>query len=290
MDSIRLEHAGFNMITMEEFLVSVGMEGKLVDLETGLVQLPPENRTKWDGEDLAPLWKYLRETTFVRNWRPMKCIAAFPSNPNSTTRLEESLALALEQASNMTEEGALIPVDVDGNIEDRMRESLGGREELCLYDDVIQNAHVVHFMCSHKDRSRLLAHFYTFLFFENWEQDLFIKRFVRDHLRYSDEIMCAAARVVQAIRIRARKRNPDLNPSGTYDSFHIRRGDFQYKSTQISSDEIIRNSQDMIQPGSTIFIATGKLGLFILIYYFNKKIILYLVGNKMNEIRPFLHL
>jgi hypothetical protein len=37
------------------------------------------------------------------------------------------------------------------------------------------------------------VHFYAFLFFEDWHTDLWVKRFVRDHLRYLDEIQCAAA-------------------------------------------------------------------------------------------------
>lgn len=36
-----------------------------------------------------------------------------------------------------------------------------------------------------------------FLFFADWRHDLWTKRFVRDHLRYVDEIQCAAARVVR---------------------------------------------------------------------------------------------
>ncbi len=71
--------------------------------------------------------------------------------------------------------------------------------------------------------------FPAFIFFADWRQDLWSKRFVRDHLRYVDEIMCAAARVVEAVRVHARK-NEKHNASrddGIYDSMHVRRGDFQ---------------------------------------------------------------
>lgn len=48
--------------------------------------------------------------------------------------------------------------------------------------------------------------------------------FVRDHLRYVDEIVCAAARVVEAVREHARK-NKNYKPSmeeGVYDAMHVR--------------------------------------------------------------------
>ena len=51
---------------------------------------------------------------------------------------------------------------------------------------------------------RLLTHFYAFLFFEDYDHDLWAKRFVRDHLRYVDEIQCAAARIASALKEKAR--------------------------------------------------------------------------------------
>jgi hypothetical protein len=103
--------------------------------------------------------------------------------------------------------------------------------------------------------ARLLVHFYAFLFFENYHHDLWTKRFVRDHLRYIDDIQCAAARIVHAVRQKAIENG---DPSGTFDSFHIRRGDFQYKETRISADEIYENTKEILVPNSTIFIATDE--------------------------------
>ena len=274
---------------MEDFLTTVAMNGELVNHKSGLVQYPPENRTKWDGEDLSPLWKYLRETSFMKNWRPMECVAVFPSRPNTTERWEEILDSALQQASNITKDTRSVPVAVDGNVVDRLRESLGGRKKICMYDQDMQSARVIHFMCSHKDKSRLLTHFYTFLFFENWKQDLFIKRFVRDHLRYNDEIMCAAARVIASIQVRAKNRDPIRNPAGHYDSFHIRRGDFQYKSTRIDSSQILENSKELLVPGSTIFIATGKSSVQKVSSSFQLKKLLFLLSIQTSVIRTSLH-
>lgn len=81
---------------------------------------------------------------------------------------------------------------------------------------------------------------------------------MRDHFRYTNEIMCAGARVVQAVREKARLHSP-LNTKGLFDSFHIRRGDFQFKKL-ISSDINIlwEQSKDQLEDGSTLFIATDE--------------------------------
>ena len=60
-----------------------------------------------------------------------------------------------------------------------------------------------------------------------------------------------------AIKERARSRQPDANPAGDFDSFHIRRGDFLPKNRS-SSDEIYQNCKDQIPDNSTVFIATDE--------------------------------
>ncbi|KAL7535953.1 hypothetical protein ACHAWF_005321 [Thalassiosira exigua] len=124
----------------------------------------------------------------------------------------------------------------------------------------MQEAPVVHFMSYAKLKLRMLTHFYRFLFFEDWRQDLWSKRFVRDHLRYTDEIQCAAARVVAAVRKLASNRDPTGNPNGDFDSFQIRRGDFKsaYKGTQLEADEIYANSREEIPENATVFVATDQ--------------------------------
>lgn len=51
--------------------------------------------------------------------------------------------------------------------------------------------------------SKDLNSIYAFLFFENWKQDLWYKQFVCNHLRYRDELHCAAAIIIEAIQTRA---------------------------------------------------------------------------------------
>jgi hypothetical protein len=63
---------------------------------------------------------------------------------------------------------------------------------------------------------------------------------------------------VHQIRQHARKRDPVGNPHGLFDTFHIRRGDFQYKVTRIDAAEIYKNSRDQLKENSTIYIATDE--------------------------------
>ena len=97
------------------------------------------------------------------------------------------------------------------------------REELCIYDIELQQKKLLHIQANRD--VRLLTHFYAFIFFADWKQDLFSKRLVRDHVRIRDEIMCAAARVLEAVRERAKKKPG--NPEGLYDALHVRRGSIQ---------------------------------------------------------------
>jgi hypothetical protein len=147
------------------------------------------------------------------------------------------------------------PTPVDAPPNQRLREMVGHRKGLCVYDERMLNAKVFHLMGDNASGARLLVHFYLFLFFEDWRQDLWTKRFVRDHLRYIDEIQCAAARVVHAMRDKARQHG---NPKGEFDTFHIRRGDFQYKQTIVSADVIYQNTFNVLEENSTIFIATDE--------------------------------
>lgn len=258
------EHVGLDIITMEEFLTQQAMTGQLVNQTTGQVVFPPFNRTKWDNlpnpKELKLLKEYLRDVTHNAIWRPTQCLAVFPASesPHDVDTLQEMhQKLLQEKTSRHPPLGH--PVPVDEPTMDRLREALVHRPNLCVYDPMMQQALVVHFMCYHQVRMRLLVHFYAFLFFEDWHFDTWMKRFIRDHVRYNDEIQCAAARVVQAVRERSRQRGtiPGIEP-GEYDSFHIRRGDFQFKDTRIPAEEILQNSQEELTPQATIYIATDE--------------------------------
>ena len=92
-----------------------------------------------------------------------------------------------------------------------------------------------------------------------------INRFMRDHMRYIDELQCAAARIVTAIRDHVRQRHStkkhggrSSNNNDVFDTLHIRRGDFQYKATRIDAQQIYHNVKDILVEGATIYIATDE--------------------------------
>jgi hypothetical protein len=289
MEELARENDGLKIISTKEFLEAEAMTGSMRDKNTGEVSFPPGNRTEWAGEDIKPLKEWLRNVTHTPLWSPGRCMAAFPaSGDHKDVDTLKSIQEQIRKEGRHQEDFVDDPPPVDGTIMERMRESLAGRNELCVYDEDMQKEKYVHFMCYHKMRVRMLVHFYAFLFFEDWREDLWMKRFMvcamisvllrtllfvcahimklcplfalaqRDHVRYTDEIQCAAARVVHGMREHARKYNPTGNPEGLFDTFHVRRGDFQFKKTRISAEEIYENTKDVLTANSSIFIATDE--------------------------------
>jgi len=171
MEQIGYEHAGLDIISTEEFLLTEAMAGHLRNKTTGEVSFPPDNRTNWDGaEDMFPLKEYLRNTTLTPlDWDPSECMAAFPSDAGPQ-HFEELNDMFKEAYSTKRSRNEYMdnPVAVNASPVDRLREVVSGLHigRLCIYDQAMQSAPVVHFMCYHKMRVRMLTHFYAFLFFE----------------------------------------------------------------------------------------------------------------------------
>jgi hypothetical protein len=231
-DAISEEHPAVEVISMEEFLEREVMTGKLRD-QNGKVSFPPGNRTTWDGHHRTgkEYWHWLRNVTNPPIWDFSQCVAAFASEPGAANAerfrtIFRSTDINPPQGEPHFKRFINNPTPVDAPPMDRIKETLAHRKDICLYSDKLQNAKVMHFMGDNASGARLLVHFYAFLFFEDWHQDLWTKRYVRDHLRYIDEIQCAAAKIVHAVREKARENG---DPDGLYDSMHIRRGDFQCK-------------------------------------------------------------
>ena len=70
-----------------------------------------------------------------------------------------------------------------------------------------------------------------------------------------DELQCAAARVVDKLHSIA-KENGEMN--GHFDTFHVRRGDFQFKDTRVDADVLYEESKEYIPPNATLYIATDE--------------------------------
>jgi len=274
LDQIAAEEKGLKIISMEEFLTRMGTSGKLISTSTGQVLVPPDDgRVDWNNHGLGRLWEYLRAVGLLpKGWDPGSCIAAIPQSPsvNDTltlqTLMDDILAEKYGPIPDVEKDIDFVdaPTPVDASTVQRLREMLAQRKKLCIYDQTLQAATLIHFkMDNSEDDSRLLTHFYAFVFFQNWTQDLWTKRFIRDHVRYIDEIMCAASRIVYAVRERSTKTNANLKnrtlaSGSSYDSFHVRRGDFQYKMTRVEASKLYEQSKDQLIPGGTLYIATDE--------------------------------
>ena len=259
-DAISEEHKAVEVISMEEFLEREAMAGKMKDKE-GTIVFPPNNQTVFEGNRRGgeKLWKWLRKVTVASMCDFSKGPYVFPKTPGpegakEAKELYKNMDLD-KQNHRLSNEYIDNPTPVDAPATDRLKEMLSFRKNICLYDDQMQNAKVVHFMGDNDSGARLLVHFYAFLFFEDWTQDLWTKRYVRDHLRYIDEIQCAAAKIVAAVREQAIANG---DPEGLYESMHVRRGDFQYKQTRIEAEQIYENIKELFPANSTVFIATDE--------------------------------
>ena len=239
----------------------------------GILPNPPDDRYDWDNEDLDNLLEYLHNNSYEEAWEPDECVCVIPSGTNSTSVVNILTEVIDSENSEEEEndEGEYTkyidnPSPVDGSVEDRFREIQNGRTKLCLYNEKMQKAPVVNFRDDDELGGRLLAPFQSFYFFEDWKEDLFVKRFVRDHMRYKNEIMCAAARIVEAIRNKAqtnmrKKLNiTDGKISKDFHSAHVRRGDFAdaFEDTQISPEQLLERSKVWLEEGSTLYILTDQ--------------------------------
>jgi hypothetical protein len=197
MERISEEHVGLQIIPMREFLQRI-KDGKVDGIK---VELPENGRTEWDGgspQEINNLFHWLRVNSKVLLWNPEHCLAAFPSSMKQAD--VDSLVTLPDRVDKWPswEEFVGKPQPVDGLPIDRLKEMNAERKKLCVYTADLQQQPWVHFPVGvigqneggdGKEESRLLVHFYAFLFFQDWKVDLWMKRFVRDHVRY---VVCAS--------------------------------------------------------------------------------------------------
>lgn len=263
IDQIATEQAGFKVISMEKFLEQHAMTGKLVD-KNNVPQFPPDNRTDWNAFWQMKLKKYLQRVTTPITWRPEDCIGAFPAKNNDENRDElDRVRQEILKQHGPPQPSHWIgrPTPVDANVHDRMEEILTNRKHLCFYTPEQQATPYLYYKILYDPRNhtlafdiniRLLIYFYCWLFFEDWHQDLWAKRFIRDHLRYKDELQCAAARIVEALRLKS--------SDGEFDVLHVRRqGEFETQYGKLTTaEEIVQSFQSDIPKNRTLYIATDE--------------------------------
>eukprot|EP00551_Chaetoceros_affinis_P006104 CAMPEP_0203671216 /NCGR_PEP_ID=MMETSP0090-20130426/7061_1 /ASSEMBLY_ACC=CAM_ASM_001088 /TAXON_ID=426623 /ORGANISM="Chaetoceros affinis, Strain CCMP159" /LENGTH=653 /DNA_ID=CAMNT_0050536229 /DNA_START=74 /DNA_END=2035 /DNA_ORIENTATION=+ len=268
LEEVEMEHFHLRFISMKQYLERVAMKGLLKHKDTGNVIFPPMNRTDWNGvtdKVRNEMWEYVRSTSLMdETWKPMDSFSYFTANttdlgPKSRENIQNLVnnVTKLDRAKYL---GKAFPVDAP--MFDRLKEHLIGRTKICFYDEKMQEAKSVHFKHDWQTGDRFLLPFYGFHFFEDWKQDLWTKRFVRDHLHYSNEVFCVAARVVAELRRRAKEQDPIGNDDGRFHTMHIRRGDFhqQYKGSIMTAEEMVNSSESILDShvSKTVFIASDE--------------------------------
>ena len=221
------EHFGVEIISMDEFIALSKKRGLFKNSTSGEIINPPEPSTNWDeaeGWELDQLYTWLGNNGYAWNgWDSNSCFTFWP-NATDTNSTAQSRVEKLVKFKRKPQPADFYnkPRPVNATVRERLAEHLAGRTELCYYNESMQNAQVL--VSNHvwdpseENGNRFLSPFYTFHFFESWEQALWTKRFVRDHLRYHDELICIAARVVDAIRKRVRDRGLVDNPSEAFNT------------------------------------------------------------------------
>jgi GDP-fucose protein O-fucosyltransferase len=261
MDAISAEHSGLNIISTTEFLERHVLTGEVTG-KNGQRLWPPNYKTMWDGastDEHDILYGWLENETRVIDWVPNACFLALPQSGSIEDVLEVLHAMGEMFAHDPKVEQFIgNPVDINATLVDRMSEMRAGRSRICLYDEELQKEKLLHASSRVVVERRLLIHYSAFLFFQNWKEDLWLKRFIRDHVRYTDDIQCAAARVVAAVRDRSRTRG---YPDGVFDSAHVRRGDFLtmwYNVSTTSAENILKMFRKNIPLNATVYIATDE--------------------------------
>lgn len=260
------------MISMEEYLERVAMNGQLRD-ETGAVTYPLFHKTKWDYEpgeiglgELSFFYSWLSKSMHALNWNRDTCVIVFPSaiqKDIANVRSISDLVIKKDKGDAQSRTKSFIgrPNAVNASAFERFREVIGERTALCEYDDFWQQSESI-FIAGHEvSGSRPLIQFYSFLFFEDWRQDLQMKRFMRDNVRFADVIQCAAARIVQAIRHIATKASKNgTNVKGSFDTMHIRRSDFKtlptFNQRKDGAEQIVTDK--FFEDHRTVYIATDE--------------------------------
>lgn len=199
LEKMAREHAGLEIISMKQFLEET--HGQVREIDGGKVALPPNGRTDWDGDTKSVrmfLNPWLQSIAPNPDWNPDRCIAAFPksTDPEDSAELKRIFD-ELQAKLPPVEDFINHPTPVNETTEERMREFVAQRKELCLYTPALQNAQIIHFNGKKDLGGRLLVHFYAFLFFQDFKADLWMKRFVRDHVHYVEDVQCAAGKCAQ---------------------------------------------------------------------------------------------
>jgi hypothetical protein len=127
-----------------------------------------------------------------------------------------------------------------------------GERRKVFYVKAMHDAPVWHFETLDL-KHRLLVHFYAQNIFTDPVIDNYYKRFIRDHLKYHDNVMCAAGKIMLALQYEGYATDSNIGALmeldselvGGYSSLHVRRGDLQFKEVKFDADTWYENTKEL---------------------------------------------
>ena len=247
------KYKGIRIVTTDEFLKFVAVPGYLK--KDKKVVKPPENRINWDSsKDIGNLYRYLRSVGHVpREWDPQTCILGIGKDTQKMKKALMGMWKTMEDRRappyHLDFQGK--PTPVNAPLVERLREFAADRQTLCTYEGPIEKATLVHIPTTKEGKSLIYSPFYSFIFFEDYKQDLLMKRMVRNEMRYNDDIVCAAARTVEALK---------LMGGGTFQAFHIRSAAFENAHHDVHEEApwIVREIHGLLPKNATVFVSTDE--------------------------------
>ena len=108
------------------------------------------------------------------------------------------------------------------------------------------NEPIIHFLGT--GDHRLIQYFTSKIYFESDDMHKYVRSFIKNHVTYNDEIFNYAQTVINKL---------DENQKD-WCSVHLRRGDFQYKDTRITVEELLESLEKKIPHGTHLYIATDE--------------------------------
>ena len=240
------------MITMAEFLEKEGTTEKRIP-DDKLFRIP-------EGEHGTKIRKAAEQCLYVaKSDRPCEVLYDFLVSESFVPELQagrDCLIFDADKQPSTDHYTSSEIFDLLPELEQKKIQQFCDKRNPIYYGNELSSSPLIHFHTGEKHH-RLLNHFYTFLYFTDIKIDHYYKRFVRDFLHYTDTIWCAAGKVIQLLEDESMKLSG--SNAASYSSFHIRRGDFQYKKVKITAEDWYDNTKDLFQnKDEIIYVATDE--------------------------------
>lgn len=252
-------YESMTIISMQEFLEKVAKSpGMLKQTLPATLDVTTLFRPR------EKLYKYIANACYVAEWAPFRQFIGFN----------------MFKSSNTSSAVRFAAIDTNLTRNHRLREMImtAPMRKLRVYDEALHHEKAIFFPGDYRQTHRLLAHFYTYLYWEDLNTAKLYRRLARDRLRYHDNIFCDAGIVVRWLHedsarylpsrpIQRRSHYHPITKGGdtrkahaTYFAIHVRRGDFQFSETQLSAERIWSNAKDKFNPNISriIYISTDE--------------------------------